>query len=209
MPIILLIKGILIGLMVSVPVGPVGVMCIQRTMNRGLKAGVVSGLGAASADTFYAVISSCGIGFIFTFIQKQIFWIQFLGAIILILIAIKIFYTNPAVEIRNSKNKKVKPMEEFISIFFITLSNPTVFFVFIALLASLKVFSGKINYLSGLFVISGVFAGAMLWWYLLSSIVNKFRNKIKLKQIWWLNKIMAVVVFIFGMIVLVNVVLST
>ncbi len=195
-------------MMVSVPIGPVGVVCIQRTINRGLKSGVFTGLGAASADTFYAIIASCGLGFIFNFIQKQIYWIQVFGAIILILIAIKIFYSNPAVEVRNNKNKKVKPMGEFLSIFFITLSNPTVFFIFIALLAGLKVFNGKINYLSGLFVITSIFAGAMLWWYLLSSLVNKFRNRIKLKNIWWLNKIMAIVVFIFAIIILINLIIN-
>ena len=204
MPILLILKGLLIGIMVSVPIGPVGVVCIQRTINRGLKSGFVSGLGAASADTLYAIIACFGLGFLINFIQKQIYWIQFIGAIILILIAIKIFYTNPAVEIRNTKNKKVKPMEEYISIFFITLSNPSVFFIFIALLASLKVFTGKFSYLPGLFVISGIFGGAMLWWYILSNLVHKFRSKIKLKNIWWLNKIMAVMVFAFGVIVLVS-----
>lgn len=204
MPIILIIKGILIGMMVSIPIGPVGVICIQRTINRGLKSGFISGLGAASADTLYAIIASFGLGFVVDFIQKQIHWIQFFGAIVLILIAIKIFYTNPAVELRNNRNKKVKPMEEFISVFFITFSNPTVFFIFIALLASFKVFSGKLNYLSTLMVIAGIFTGAMLWWYLLSNLVNKFRSKIRLKNIWWLNKIMAIVVFLCGVIVLIE-----
>jgi len=124
------------------------------------------------------------------------------------IIALKIFYTNPAVELRNNRNRKVKPMEEFISVFFITLSNPTVFFVFLALLASLKVFIGKFSYLKGLLVIVGVFSGALLWWYLLSSLVHKFRKKIKLKNIWWLNKIMAVIIFIFGAVVLVDLYVS-
>jgi len=208
MPIILLLKGILIGIMVSVPIGPVGVVCIQRTINRGLKSGFVSGLGAASADTLYATIACLGLGFVVNFIQKQIYWIQFVGSIVLILIAIKIFYTNPAVEIRNTKNKKAKPMEEYLSIFFITLSNPSVFFIFIALLASLKVFTGKFSYVAGLLVISGIFGGAMLWWYLLSNLVHKFRSKIRLKNIWWLNKIMAVMIFTCGVIVLVSLYLS-
>ena len=192
------------GMIVSVPVGPVGVVCIQRTINRGLKSGYLSGFGAASADTIYAIIASFGLGFVVNFIHEQINWIQFIGAVVLILIAIKIFYTNPGVEIRKKRNKKAKPMEEFLSVFFITLSNPAVFFIFIALLASLKVFTGKLNYLSGLLVITGTFIGAMLWWYLLSNLVNKFRSKIRLKKIWWLNKIMAVIVFICALVALID-----
>lgn len=186
------------GLIVSVPLGPVGVMCIQRTINRGLKSGIVSGTGAAAADTFYAIIATFGLGYIVNFIEKERYWIQIIGAIILILISIKIFYTNPVVEFRNNKNKKSSPTEEFLSVFFITLSNPTVFFVFLALMASFKIVTSQSNYFSALMVIAGIFSGAFFWWYVLSHLVNRFRNKIGIKKIWWLNKIMAVLIFICG-----------
>lgn len=205
MPFAFFLKGILMGLIVSVPLGPVGVMCIQRTINRGLKSGIISGLGATAADTVYAVIASFGLGYIVNFIEKQIYWIQIIGASILIIIAIKIFYTNPAVEFRNNKNKKSSPAEEFLSVFFITLSNPTVFFVFIGLLASLKLVTGSSNVFSATVVISGIFSGAFLWWYSLSHLVNKFRNKIGIKKIWWLNKIMAVIIFICGIVAILDV----
>jgi threonine/homoserine/homoserine lactone efflux protein len=197
-----LFKGLFLGLLVSVPLGPVGVMCIQRTINRGLKSGIVSGLGAAAADTFYAIIAGVGFGFIVSFINREKYWIQLIGAIVILAIAVKTFYTNPAVELRNQRNKKKKPMEEFLSVFFITLSNPVPFFVFLASFAGFNMMDENTNYLSGILLIGGIFTGAIAWWYILSLVISKFRSRIRLKNIWWLNKIMGVIIFICGLFVL-------
>jgi len=205
MSIWLFIKGILMGLLVSAPLGPVGVVCIQRTINRGVKSGFISGLGAAAADTVYAIIAVLGLGFVITFIKEEKYWIQLVGALIIILFAIKIFYTNPAVEIRNNRNKKNKPLEEFISVFFVTLSNPGVFFAFIAFFAWFNVVGEEnAGYFSALVLIGGIFTGALSWWYILSAVINKYRKRIRLKNIWWLNKIMGIIVFICGVIALIE-----
>ncbi|HEY4788819.1 MAG TPA: LysE family transporter [Bacteroidales bacterium] len=200
----LLFKGMLMGLLVSAPLGPVGVICIQRTINRGVKSGFVSGVAAASADTVYAIIAVLGLGFIIDFIKAEKYWIQLGGALLIILFAIKIFYTNPAVEIRNKRNKKSKPLEEFLSIFFVTLSNPAVFFAFIAFFAWFNVVSEEASIVSGLILIGGIFTGATMWWYTLSAVINKYRRKIRLKNIWWLNKIMGIIVFICGVITIIE-----
>jgi len=201
----LFFKGIIMGLLVSAPLGPVGVMCIQRTINRGVKSGFVSGIGAASADTVYAIIAVLGLGFVIDFIKEEKYWIQLVGALLIILFAIKIFYTNPAVEIRNKRNKKSKPLEEFISVFFVTLSNPGVFFAFIAFFAWFNVVGDEsAGYFSALILVGGIFIGASSWWYVLSAIINKYRRRIRLKNIWWLNKIMGIIVFVCGIIALIE-----
>jgi len=201
----LLIKGILMGLLVSAPLGPVGVICIQRTINRGVKSGFISGVAAASADTVYAIIAILGLGFVINFIKEEKYWIQLVGAFLIILFAVKIFYTNPAVEIRNKRNKKRKPLEEFISIFFVTLSNPGVFFAFLAFFAWFNVVGDEnAGYVSSLILVGGIFTGALSWWYALSAVINKYRQKIRLKNIWWLNKIMGIIVFICGIVALVE-----
>lgn len=200
----LLIKGILMGLLVSAPLGPVGVMCIQRTINRGVKSGFVSGIGAASADTIYAIIAVLGLGFVINFIKAEKYWIQLIGAGLIILFAIKIFYTNPAVEIRNNRNQKNKPLGEFLSVFFITLSNPAVFFAFIAFFAWFNVVSEEASIVSALILVGGIFVGAASWWYLLSAVISRHRKKIRLKNIWWLNKIMGIIVFICGIITIIE-----
>jgi threonine/homoserine/homoserine lactone efflux protein len=189
------------GILVSAPLGPVGVICIQRTINRGIKSGFISGIAAASADTVYAIIAILGLGFIVDFIKEEKYWIQLVGALLIILFAVKIFYTNPVVELRNNRNKKNKPWEEYLSIFFVTLSNPAVFFAFLAFFAWFNVVENEsAGYFSSLVLVGGIFAGALSWWYALSAVINKYRRKIRLKSIWWLNKIMGVIVFICGVV---------
>lgn len=190
------------GLLVSIPPGPVGAMCIKRTINRGIRSGVVTGIGAASADTLYAIIAGLGVGYVINFIEQERYWIQLVGAAIILIIAIKLFYTNPAVEFRNNRTKKTNLFEEFVSVFFITLSNPLVVFIFIALFAGFNLLDGPNRYLSALFLIGGVFSGAMLWWFSLSVLVDRFRNRIRLKNIWWLNRILGIIVFGCGVLAL-------
>lgn len=190
------------GLLVSIPPGPVGALCIKRTIHRGVRSGVITGIGAASADTLYAIIAGLGVGYVINFIEQERYWIQLVGAAIILIIAIKLFYTNPAVEFRNSRTKKTSLFEEFLSVFFITLSNPLVIFIFIALFAGFNLLDGPNRYISALFLIGGVFSGAMLWWFALSVLVDRFRNRIRLKNIWWLNRILGIIVFGCGVVAL-------
>lgn len=192
------------GLIVSVPLGPVGIMCIQRTINRGLKSGVFSGLGAASADTFYALIAGFGLSYIVNFIEARQTIIQFIGAIIIVAVAFKIFYTNPGVQIRKHRNKKSNSFGEVVSIFVVTISNPAVFFAFLAMFAAFHILNSPTGHVGTLTAIAGIFSGAMLWWYVLSALINHFRTRIRLKNLWWLNKIMGVVVFICGVLALLD-----
>lgn len=201
----LFLKGIGMGLLVSVPLGPVGIMCIQRTINKGLRSGIFSGLGAASADLFYALIAGFGLSYIINFIEARQTIIQFIGSIIVVFVAFKIFYTNPAVQLRKHRNKKGNPLEEVISIFVVTISNPAVFFAFLAMFAAFQVINTSAGYIGTITTISGIFVGSMLWWYILSAVINHFRNKIRLKNLWWLNKIMGIIVFLCGLLALADV----
>ncbi len=202
----LFLKGIGMGLLVSIPLGPVGIMCIQRTINRGLKSGVFSGLGAAAADLFYALIAGFGLSYIINFIEARQTIIQIIGAIIVVFVAFKIFYTNPAVQLRKHRNKKGNHFEEIVSTFIVTLSNPAVFFAFLAMFAAFNVINSQAGHLGTITAIAGIFVGSMLWWYVLSAMINHFRTKIRLKNLWWLNKIMGVIVFLCGILALANVV---
>lgn len=200
----LFLKGIGMGLLVSVPLGPVGIMCIQRTINRGLKSGVFSGLGAATADLFYALIAGFGLTYIIGFIEAQQTIIKFFGALIIVAISFRIFYSNPARQIREQRNKKGKPFGEILSIFVITVSNPAVFFAFLAMFAAFNILNSSAGHLGTLTAISGVFVGSMLWWYILSAAINRFRSRIRLRNLWWMNKIMGVIVFICGVLALLD-----
>jgi threonine/homoserine/homoserine lactone efflux protein len=198
MGIAILIQGIILGFSASVPLGPMGLICIQKTLNRGRLAGLISGAGAAAADTFYAIIAAFGISFITDFIQKEQFILRIIGSIILVLLGYKIFITNPAIQIRKQSRKKNSLIGDFVSIFFLTLSNPITVFFFGAVFASTGILKGENSFIELLEVVLGVFAGAMLWWFILTTVINVFRSKFRLKRLWWINKITGAVIVIFG-----------
>ncbi len=201
----LVIKGIFVGLLVSMPVGPIGMLCIQRTLNRGRMAGFVSGAGAASADTVFAVIAGFGLNIIINFIEEQHIWFQIAGGLFVLYIGIRIFNMNPVKQLKLQKLNRSRLSQDFASVFLLTLSNPMAILLFLAIMASIKVSSNKLD-IAGIFVlVSGVAGGAILWWAVLASIANRFRKRIRLRNIWWLNKITGSAVFLFGLIVLISI----
>jgi threonine/homoserine/homoserine lactone efflux protein len=198
MEIIFFLKGIVVGLLGSIPLGPVGVLCIQRTLNKGRLSGIFSGMGAAAVDAIFALIAVLGLTFVINFIEQQRFFIQLIGGIVLIIMGLSIFYKNPVKQMRKHKRGKSNLFHDFASVFLLTLSNPVAVFLFIAALASIDIVSVESPILSSLFVISGVFIGALLWWGLLISFVDLFRKRFRLKQLWWINKIAGVLIAGFG-----------
>lgn len=194
----LLIKGIIVGLLASIPLGPIGIICIQRTINKGKLSGFLSGMGAASADTIFAAIAGFSLSFIISFIQEQQVIFQAIGGLIVFGLGIKIFYTNPVRQLRRHKRKQNNLMEDYLSVLLVTITNPLAVFLFIALFASLGVVVEGENILLSLVATSGVFIGAMLWWYILTTLVNIFRDKFRLKQLWWINKLSGAVIFTLG-----------
>lgn len=200
----LFIKGLLIGLFASIPLGPIGVICIQRTLNKGKISGLVSGLGAASADTFFAAIASFSLTIIIAFIEEKREIFQLVGGVVVALLGVKIFYTNPVAQLRRHKRKKNGLLEDFLSVFLVTVTNPLAIFLFIALFASFGVVSEETNWEHSLIVLSGVATGATLWWYILTTLVNYFRAQFRLKQLWWINKTSGAVIFILGALAIIG-----
>lgn len=184
-----LIDGIIIGFSASVPLGPIGVLCIQRTLNKGRLSGFISGLGAAFSDVIYAVIAGFSLSFIVTFIEQQLLYIQIFGAILLIVLGINIFYSNPAVQLRKQRKGKGNLFQDFFSTFLITISNPLAIFLFLAFFASFGAVKPGDDVSNQFALIGGVLIGASFWWFILSSTISLFRSKINLRRLWWLNKI--------------------
>lgn len=195
-----IIKGIAIGLMVSIPLGPMGVLIIQKTLHKGKLAGFVSGIGAASADTFYAVVAAFGFGFIVNFIEAQEFWLQLIGSLVLVLIGLKIYFANPIKQYKAQREAKVGFLSDFVSLFFLTASNPVVVFFFIAAFAGTSIFGDQPTVVSESLVILGVFSGAALWWYTLSTIINIFRKKFRLRSLFVINRVSGIVISILGLL---------
>jgi len=184
-----IVDGVIIGVSASIPLGPIGVLVVQRTLNKGHLSGFVSGLGAALSDTIYAIIAGFSLSFIVGFIEAQLLWIQIIGAIILISLGLKIFMTNPAIQLRKQKKKSTSLIQDFFSTFALTVANPLAVFLFMAFFAGFRVVGAEKTAIDNLLLIAGVFAGAATWWLILSSLVNLFRSKINLRRLFWINKI--------------------
>lgn len=181
--------GMLVGFSASLPLGPIGVLIIQRTLQNGRTSGLLSGFGAAISDTIYAIIAGFSLSYIVTFIEAQILWIQLGGVIVLTGLGVKIFRTNPVTRLRKQKAGQHSLVSDVVSTFLLTLSNPLAIFLFIAFFAGFRVLKSDYGLTGHLIIITGVFMGATIWWTILTSVVGLFRSKINLRRLFWINKI--------------------
>jgi threonine/homoserine/homoserine lactone efflux protein len=195
--IVTLIKGILIGLMASIPLGPIGILCIQRTLSRGRLSGFVSGLGAATVDTIFAAIAGFGFVIIIDFIEDRSIILQFVGGIIVVLLGIRIFFSHPRKEIRDSSQSTL--MKDYITSFLLTLYNPLAIFVFLGIFAGFGLLGNDKGHFFSFILIGGIFAGASLWWITLASLVGYYRKNFGLRNILRLNRIAGVLLTLFGL----------
>lgn len=194
---LLILKGLLVGIIASAPMGPVGILCIQRTIQKGRPYGIVTGAGAALSDIFYALITGLGMSFVMDFIgeKQNIFWLKLAGSVMLFIFGLYMFRTesNDVKNVHPASGKKGTLIHNFTTAFLVTLSNPLIIFLFIALFNMLTfVIPGNwygqcIGYLS-------IVAGAMLWWLGLTYVINKMRNNFGPKGIKRLNRTIGTIV---------------
>ena len=197
-----LIKGFIVGLVVSIPLGPMGVLCIQRTLNKGKSSGFSSGMGIATADAIFALIAGLGISFIIHFLSEQQLIIKIIGGLVIALIGLKIFIANPVKQLKKHRKEGKTLFEDFFSILFMALSNPFTIFLYIAIFASLNLHDVSSGYSSALLVVAGVFSGVSLSWFAISTVVNYFRTKIRLRRLMWINRIAGLTIILFGVFVI-------
>ena len=194
----LLIKGIIVGLVVSTPIGPMGVLCVQRTLNKGKSSGFSSGMGIATADAIFALIAGLGISFIIHFLSEQQLIIKIIGGLVIAFIGLRIFIANPVKQLKKHRREGKNLFEDFISILFMALSNPLTVFLYIAIFAGLNLHDVAAGYSSALLVVAGVFVGASISWFAISTVVNYFRAKIRLRKLMWINRIAGITIILFG-----------
>ena len=208
MDFVLFLKGLLIGLAVSIPLGPMGMVCVTRTLNHGRYSGFFSGLGAATADTIFALIAGFGISYIINFIQEKELAFQMAGGSLVIFFGLRIFRTNPVNLIRKKNISRNKLIRDFFSVLLITLTNPMAIFLFLAVFAASNIVLDPTSILKNLVLFTGVFAGASLWWFLLSSVVYTLRYRLKLRSLVWLNRITGGLLLFLGVAAIFNLFLT-
>ena len=185
----LFLKGLLVGIIASAPMGPVGILCIQRTMQKGRIYGLATGAGATLSDIIYALMTGWGMAFVMDFIdnERNIFWMKLIGSVMLFIFGIYMFRTDPRKCIRPVSNNKGTLFHNFFTSFLVTLSNPLIIFLFLALFNMFtfvipgNLFGQCVGYVS-------IVAGAMLWWVGLTYVINRMRRNFGLRGILRLNR---------------------
>ncbi len=191
------IRGIATGLIIAAPVGPVNVLCIQRTLGKGWRAGLVSGLGAAAADTIYGSIAAFSITLVIDFLLREQFWIRVLGGLLLIVIGVLYYFRRPKT-LQEEKEEEVTH-SDFVSTFLLTLTNPTTVLSFIAVLATLGMKEQRSPVMTAILV-AGIFLGSMTWWTILTASVSALRSKINDQTMVWMNRIAGLAIGGFGVV---------
>lgn len=196
MGLIPLLKGFIIGFSIAAPVGPMGVLCIHRTLDRGRWVGFLTGLGIATADALYASVAAFGIAFLLRMAAALQGWAQACGGLFLLYLGVRIFLSHPV----NGKSEKKgrSPLAIFGTTLLLTLSNPPTLFSFMALFATLGETGQSGGALSPALLVAGVFAGSAFWWLLLSQGVSLFRLKMGPGLGVWVNRVSGAVIAGFG-----------
>jgi threonine/homoserine/homoserine lactone efflux protein len=192
------IRGFLIGLSIAATVGPMSVLCIQRTLNKGQLYGLVSGLGIATADGVYGSIAAFGLTLITNFLIMEQIWIRLIGGIFLVYLGIKTMLSKPperAVTLTLHSNGYTAA---YASTFLLTLTNPLTILSFAAIFAGIGVGSASKSFLSAAVVVLGVFSGSTLWWIILASIISLLRKKMDVHWLLWINRISSAIITLFG-----------
>ena len=193
----LLLRGAMAGVAISAPVGPVNVLCVSRTLTQGKSSGIVSGLGAAAADTIYGSIAGFSISFIISWLLRELFWIRLVGGITLVGIGAIYYGKRPKTLKEAAESDSNGSLAA--SAFLLNLTNPTTVLSFLAVLAILGVGQHRPWTLT-LFLVAGIFAGAMFWWIVLAFIAGHFRARFNDRALVWMNRIAAGAIAAFGLV---------
>ena len=193
----LLLRGVAAGFAISAPVGPVNVLCVSRTITKGRFAGIASGLGAAAADTIYGSVAGFSISLIINWLIRETFWIRMVGGTLLIAIGVVYYFKRPK-SLRESGPRE-SAGSDIATTFLLTLTNPTTILSFLAVLAILGLGEQR-PWKFTLFLVLGIFAGAMVWWILLALISGHFRDRFNDRAVFWMNRIAAFAIGGFGLI---------
>ncbi len=206
----LILKGMLIGIIASAPMGPVGILCIQRTLRKGRWYGFVTGVGASVSDFIYALFTGFGMSFVMDLITNPTnkFWLQISGSVILMFFGLHCWRSNVSRSMGRDGQKKVGSLwHNGITAFLVTFSNPLIIFLFMATFAQFAFVIPNhpvemaLGYLS-------IVAGALLWWYGLTWLVDKIGNRFDETGILIINKVIGSLVIIFSLVVLIGTVFN-
>ena len=198
------LRGLLIGFSIAAPVGPIGVLCIRRTLADGRLAGLASGLGAATADAFYGSLAGFGLTLAANFLVSQQNWLRLGGGLFLLYLGVKTFLSAPSGEAGQAAKTASRGLwGAYLSTLLLTLTNPLTILSFVAIFAGLGLAETGGDSLSAGILVLGVFSGSAAWWLLLSGGVSLLRAKVTTGTLRWINRLAGLVIIGFGVAALV------
>lgn len=198
-----IIKGWIIGVLISAPLGPIGILCIQRTLNKGRTMGLITGLGAATSDFVYGLLTGLCLTAVMGFIETHQATIQIGGSIVLLGFGYYLFTQNPTRNIKNLEVERESKLQYYATAFLLTLSNPFILFLYIALFAQFGFTIREKGLLEIAVSYLSIVIGALSWWSLITFLIDKLRSQFNLRSLRIINKIIGGVVIIMSVVGLV------
>ena len=194
-------KGIIIGIIVSAPMGPIGILCVQRTLSKGRLHGFASGLGAMVSDLIYAAITLIGMDIVDNLLEANEQLLQCIGSVVIVLFGLAAFFTNPLKILRPNKHtSKMDYGQDFITAFFLTLSNVAIVFLFISLFARFHYNPLDTNWLTFAVGLSSIGIGALAWWFFITTYVSKLKRYFSRRYLMYFNRTMGGILILLGLI---------
>lgn len=196
----ILTSGLLIGILISAPMGPVGMLIIQRTLNSGRWPAFATGIGAALSDLLYCLLSGLGLSFVLDFLESNKLIIQLIGSLVIAAFAVYLFQKNPARSLRKQEGKQTHKLKDCLTGFLFTFSNPLILFFIIGLFGRFNFLLPEFQYYHYVVGYASIFVGALLWWYGITTLINLFRARFNVRAMWFLNKIIGGILMIMAMV---------
>lgn len=201
------VRGFILGFAIAMPVGPIGLLCIQRTLNQGQLIGLVSGLGAATADGFYGAVAAFGLTMISAFLVQQQFWLGLVGGLFLCYLGVRTVLAKPAANAAHAEARGV--VSAYTSTLLLTITNPLTILAFAAIFAGAGLATGGGDGWSAALMVLGVFCGSATWWFLLSGGVALLRSRISTNVLLWVNRAAGIMIIVFGVLAVIRVVTTS
>ena len=200
-------RGLAIGALISAPMGPIGMLIIQRTLSKGRWPAFFTGIGAALSDLLYCLLAGFGLSFITDVIERHQFALQVFGSIVLAAFGLFLFRKNPTRSLKTAEVDGRSYWGDFISGFFLTVSNPLILFFIIGLFALFNFILPEYEIFHYIWAYLTIFGGALIWWYIVTLLVNKLRSRFNVRSLWLVNRIVATILIamaVIGVVLAIN-----
>lgn len=196
----IIIRGLAIGILISAPMGPIGMLCIQRTLDKGQLPAFFTGVGAALSDIFYCLLTGLGLSFITDFIETHQILLKIIGSLVIIAFGVYLIKKNPSRALKKPTEQNNTYWSDIVSGFFLTLSNPLILFFIIGLFARFNFMLPEFIYYHYIVGYLSIFIGALSWWFTITFAVNKVRAHFNIRSMKIVNRVIAILLIVMAII---------